>query len=154
VVRGRVRRDPLRQPWLGGQAGAQGPPGIETDRFVALRSHYLFESQFTTAGIAGTHEKGGIEGEVGRFRRTHLVPVPEVADLAELNAVLLAGCEADLRRRIVGRGMTVGEAWRIERPRLRPLPDESFDATEAATPRVDAKSLVTVRQNRYSGSTV
>jgi transposase len=128
----------------------KGRRRIETDRFIALRSHYLFESQFTTPGIAGAHEKGGIEGEVGRFRRNHLVPVPEVADLAELNRLLLAGCEADLRRRIVGRDMTIGEAWAAERPRLRPLPVEPFDATETATPRVDAKSLVTVRQNRYS----
>jgi len=128
----------------------KGRRRIETDRFVALRSHYLFESQFTTPGIEGAHEKGGIEGEVGRFRRNHLVPVPEVADLAELNRLLLAGCEADLRRRIVGREMTVGEAWQLERPLLRPLPAEPFDATESATPRVDAKSLVTIRQNRYS----
>ena len=32
----------------------------------------------------------------------------------------------------------------------RPLPADAFDAAETATPRVDAKSLVTVRQNRYS----
>jgi transposase len=128
----------------------KGRRRVETDRFVALRSHYLFESQFTTPGIAGAHEKGGIEGEVGRFRRNHLVPVPEIADLAELNRLLLAGCEADLRRRIVGREATVGEAWAQERPLLRPLPAEPFDASETATPRVDAKSLVTVRQNRYS----
>jgi transposase len=128
----------------------KGRRRVETDRFVALRSHYLFESQFTTPGIEGAHEKGGVEGEVGRFRRNHLVPVPEAGDLAELNAVLLAGCEADLGRRIVGRDMTVGEAWALERPLLRPLPAEPFDATETAAPRVDAKSLVTVRQNRYS----
>jgi transposase len=128
----------------------KGRRRVETDRFIALRSHYLFESQFTTPGIAGAHEKGGIEGEVGRFRRNHLVPVPEVADLAELNRLLLAGCEADLSRRIVGRDIPVGEAWAAERPLLRPLPVEPFDATETATPRVDAKSLVTVRQNRYS----
>jgi transposase len=30
---------------------------VESDRFVALRSHYLFESAFTLAGIAGAHEK-------------------------------------------------------------------------------------------------
>jgi transposase len=52
----------------------------ETDRFIALRSHYLFDSAFTLAGLEGAHEKGGVEGEVGRFRRNHLVPVPEVAD--------------------------------------------------------------------------
>jgi transposase len=128
----------------------RGRRRVETDRFIALRSHYLFCSQFTTPGIQGAHEKGGVEGEVGRFRRNHLVPVPAVADLAELNARLLAGCEADLRRRIVGRSETVGEAWAVERPRLRALPREAFDASETAAPRVDAKSLVTVRQNRYS----
>ena len=53
----------------------KGRRRLETDRFVALRSHYLFESQFTTPGIQGAHEKGGVEGEVGRFRRNHLVPV-------------------------------------------------------------------------------
>jgi hypothetical protein len=128
----------------------RGRRRVETDRFIALRSHYLFASEFTTPGLAGAHEKGGVEGEVGRFRRNHLVPVPAVASLAELNALLLAGCEADLRRRIVGRSETVGEAWAVERPLLRALPAEPFDATEAAAPRVDAKSLVTIRQNRYS----
>ena len=81
----------------------QGRRRVETDRFVALRSHYLFASEFTTPGLEGAHEKGGVEGEVGRFRRNHLVPVPAVATWRELNALLLAGCEADLRRRIVGR---------------------------------------------------
>ena len=128
----------------------KGRRRIESDRFVALRSHYLFASQFTTPGIEGAHEKGGVEGEVGRCRRNHLVPVPVVADLAELNALLLAGCEADLGRRIDGRPGTVGEAWRVERPLLLALPGEPFDSAETAAPRVDQKSLVTIRQNRYS----
>jgi transposase len=42
----------------------RGRRRIETDRFVALRSRYLFESQFATPGIQGAHENGGIEGEV------------------------------------------------------------------------------------------
>jgi hypothetical protein len=128
----------------------RGRRRAETDRFIALRSHYLFESQFTTVGIEGAHEKGGVEGEVGRLRRNHLVPVPAVADLAELNVMIRAGCEADLRRRIVGREETVGEAWAVERPLLRTLPAERYDASETVSPRVDQKSLVTVRQNRYS----
>jgi len=128
----------------------KGRRRVESDRFVALRSHYLFASQFTTPGIEGAHEKGGVEGEVGRFRRNHLVPVPRVADLAELNAMLLGGCERDLGRRIDGRPGTVGEAWAAERPLLVVLPAEPFDACEAAAPRVDQKSLVTIRQNRYS----
>jgi transposase len=126
----------------------RGRRRVATDRFVALRSHYLFASEFTTPGPEGAHEKGGVEGEVGRVRRNHLVPVPAVADLAELNALILAGCESDLARRIVGRQVT--EAWATERPLLRALPAEPFDAAETAAPRVDARSLVTVRQNRYS----
>jgi transposase len=128
----------------------KGRRRVESDRFVALRSHYLFASQFTTPGLEGAHEKGGVEGEVGRYRRSHLVPVPQLRDLAELNALLLTGCEADLGRRIDGRRVTVGEAWATERPLLLALPAEAFDACETATPRVDAKSLVTIRQNRYS----
>ena len=128
----------------------RGRRRVETDRFVALRSHYLFVSAFTTPGIEGAHEKGGVEGEVGRFRRNHLVPVPSFASLAQLNEQLLADSAADFERRIVGRRVTVGEQWALERPLLRALPGEPFDASETAAPRVDAKSLVTVRQNRYS----
>jgi transposase len=128
----------------------KGRRRVESDRFVAMRSHYLFASEFTTPGVEGAHEKGGVEGEVGRFRRNHLVPVPSFPDLAALNAWLIGCCEQDLRRRIVGRQVTVGEAFATERPLLQALPAEAFDATETATPRVDSKSLVTVRQNRYS----
>lgn len=62
-----------------------GRDRVENERFIALRSHYRFDSFFCLAGIDGAHEKGGVEGEVGRFRRAHLVPVPDVADLDELN---------------------------------------------------------------------
>jgi transposase len=122
----------------------------ETDRFIALRSHYLFDSAFTLVGLQGAHEKGGVEGEVGRLRRNHLVPIPEVTDLAELNRLIRAGCEADLERTITGRNESVGEALARERPLLRPLPAEPFDTAEPSSVRVDSKALVTVRQNRYS----
>src|SRR5713226_6580801 len=46
----------------------------ETARFVAFRSHWNFVASFCTPGEG--HEKGGVEGEVGTFRRNHLVPVP------------------------------------------------------------------------------
>jgi transposase len=128
----------------------KGRRRVESDRFVALRSHYLFVSAFMTPGIEGAHQKGGVEGEVGRHRRNHLVPVPQVVDLAELNGMLLAGCETDFARRIDGRPVSVGESWAVERPLLLGLPAERYDACESAAPRVDAKSLVTIRQNRYS----
>lgn len=80
----------------------------ESDRFVALRSHYEFDSFFCIPGEEGAHEKGGVEGEVGRFRRNHLVPVPRVRSVAQLNAKLAAADRADEARHIAGRQMTVG----------------------------------------------
>jgi transposase len=127
----------------------RGRRRIETDRFVALRSHYLFDSSFTRPGREGAHEKGGVEGEVGRFRRNHLVPVPEVASLRELNGLIEDACFDDLGRQIAGRQVTVAEAFRVERRALRELP-AWYDTAELASPRVDAKALVTIRQNHYS----
>ena len=49
-----------------------------------------------------------------------------------------------------GRRVTVGEALDSERRLLNSLPRERFDTAEQATPRVDSKAMVTVRQNRYS----
>jgi transposase len=128
----------------------KGRRRVESDRFVALRSHYLFESRFTLPGEQGAHEKGGVEGEVGRFRRRHLVPVPEVQSLQELNELIAAGFIGDLKRTIRGHDETVGQALSAEGALLRALPEEAFDAREQTTPRVDSKALVTVRQNRYS----
>jgi len=128
----------------------RGRRRVEQDRFVALRSHYLYESVFTRPGKEGAHEKGGVEGEGGRFRRRNLVPVPKVATLKQLNDLLADACFRELKRRIAGRAETVGEALGLERPLLRELPVEEFDASEQASPRVDAKALVTIRQNRYS----
>lgn len=129
----------------------KGRRRVESDRFVALRSHYMFESVFCQTGQRGAHEKGGVEGDgVGRFRRRHLVPLPEIGSLAELNERLEEACWTDLERTIRGRRVTVGEALDSERRLLNALPRERFDTAEQATPRVDSKAMVTVRQNRYS----
>lgn len=128
----------------------RGRRRIEQDRFVAFRSHYGFQASYTTPGEGGAHEKGGIEGEVGRFRRRWLVPVPEVSSWSELNDYLHRCCTLDLDRRIQGREETVGQAAARERPKLRPLPAEPFDLSEVGTALVDSKSRITVRTNRYS----
>ena len=72
---------------------------------MAFRSHWRFAAEFCTPGEG--HEKGGIEGESGYFRRNHLVPVLQVADLDALNAVLLTGCRADEARVLDGRTQSV-----------------------------------------------
>lgn len=128
----------------------KGRDRIESDRFVALRSHFGFESFFCQPGIKGSHEKGGVEGEVGRFRRRHLVPVPRVASMAELNELLMAGAAKDDGRHIAQRRISVAEHFALEADTLRPLPDEHFDVSVMASHRVDHKSRVSVRACLYS----
>jgi transposase len=120
----------------------------ETARFIAFRSHWRFESSFCTPGEG--HEKGGIENEVGTFRRNHWVPVPRARDLAELNAQLLAACRADEARMLAGRTQPIGVALRSERDHLLPLAEEGFDLTEVCFPVVDRLGRVRVRTNAYS----
>jgi transposase len=128
----------------------KGRRRVESDRFVALRSHYGFDSSFCLTGVRGAHEKGGVESEVGRFRRRHLVPVPRVESLGELNERLAEACWADLDRTIVGRREPVGVMLARERALLADLPPEPHCVAEEASPRVDSKAMITVRQNRYS----
>lgn len=127
-----------------------GRERIENPRFIALRSTYGFDSFFCLPGLEGAHEKGGVEGEVGRFRRRHLVPVPDFADLAELNSYMALADAKDDARRITGRIETVGAAAARELPGLRALPQEVFDPAASLSCRVDARARVCVRQSYYS----
>ena len=122
----------------------------ESQRWVAFRSFYRLEVFYCRPGVEGAHEKGGVEGEVGRFRRTHLVPVPEVDSLAELNERILAADAADLRRRIGQRLRTVADDLTVEQAVLRPLPAEVFPTGLVLSPRVDRYAQVSVRQCVYS----
>ncbi len=122
----------------------------ETEQFKLLRSHYRFDSFFCEPGIGGAHEKGGVEGEIGRFRRNHLVPVPHVGSVAELNERVAAADVADDRRFISGRSIRVGDLFAAEATKLMDLAVEPFDPALLLRPRVDSKSRVCVRQNHYS----
>lgn len=44
-----------------------------------------------------------MEGEIGRFRRRHLVPVPKADSLAELNELITAADDVDNARFLAGR---------------------------------------------------
>ena len=146
-VPGRIRYDNLTSAV---KKVLVGRDRTETDRFIALRSHYGFDAFFCIPGQSGAHEKGGVEGEVGRFRRRHLTPVPKVADMAAFDALLAAADRRDDARRIEGRRDTVGQAFAAERPSLRALPAEPFEAAVALWAKVDAKARICVRQRWYS----
>ena len=120
----------------------------ETVRFVTFRSHWRFAAEFCTPGEG--HEKGGVEDEVGYFRRNHLVPVPAVADLDALNALLLAGCRADEARVLNGRSQTVGAAMAEERLHLLPRAAEGYALAETLFAIVDKQGCITVKTNFYS----
>jgi transposase len=120
----------------------------ETARFIAFRSHWRFSSEFCSPYEA--HEKGGIEGEAGYFRRNHWVPIPKARDLAEFNAQLLAACRADERRLIAGRSESVGSLMIDERAHLLPLAEQGFELADILFPRVDGLGCVRVRTNLYS----
>jgi transposase len=122
----------------------------EATRWIAFRSWAGLDAFYCLPGIDGAHEKGGVEGEVGRFRRNHLVPVPETRSLAELNALIDQWDRDEDARRVGSRVRTVGEYFAVEQPLLRPLPVEVFETGRMFTPRVDRQSRITVRMNQYS----
>jgi transposase len=126
----------------------QGHRREETARFIAFRSHWKFESVFCTPGEG--HEKGGVEGEAGYFRRNHWVPIPQAKDLEDLNEQLLAACYEDEQRKIAGRELTVGQAVLAEKEHLLSLAEEGFDLGEVSFPKVDGMGRVRVRTNFYS----
>jgi len=127
-----------------------GRTRVESQRWVLFRSHYGFDVFYCRPGKDGAHEKGGVEVEGGRFRRNHLVPMPKVVSLTELNALLAAADTKDDRRRLEGRTVTVGTDFALEAPLLRPLPGEAFETGTTLTPRVDRHARVSVRQVHYS----
>jgi transposase len=147
AVPGRIRYDNLKPAVV---RVLRGRDRAEAERFIALRSHYGFDSFFCIPGRQGAHEKGGVEGEIGRFRRRHLVPVPAAGSLAALNQLIAAGDMVDDGRVILGRPVTVAAAFAAEQPAMLPLPAEPFDAARLLQARVDGRARVCVRQNYYS----
>lgn len=148
VPTGKVRYDNLRAAVA--QVLGFCRQRVEADRWVAFRSHYGLNALYCQPGIRGAHAKGGVEGQIGWFRRNHLVPVPGVATIAELNEMIDQWDQADEARRIRSRPRTVGEYFAAEQPLLAPLPDEPFETGRLFTPRVDRYSQICVRTNRYS----
>jgi transposase len=128
----------------------QGRQRQENERWVLFRSHYGFDAFYCQPGIAGAHEKGGVEGEVGWFRRNRLSPMPVVESLDELNDRIRVWEAQDERRRINDRIHTIGQDFETEQPFLAPLPAEEFDPGLVLTPRVDRSSMITVRMVKYS----
>ena len=130
------------------KASLGGHQRVEQAGFAAFRSHYLFESYFCNP--AQGHEKGGVEHGVGYGRRNFLVPLPEVASFTELNAYLLAQCQADEARTVKGEGQCIRDAWQAEKDYLLPLPATAYACCTTHQVTLTAYSQVVFETNRYS----
>jgi transposase len=119
-----------------------------TQRFIALRSHYLFTSRF--CNVASGNEKGHVENSVKRAERTYLTPLPQVNSLDLLNQHLLQWTERDLQRIDKDSGKTYAQLFQEEQKKFRPLPETPFAACVSNPIRIDKRSTVPHDQSRYS----
>ena len=119
-----------------------------TQRFIALRSHYLFGSRF--CNVASGNEKGHVENSVKRAERTYLTPLPQVNTLDALNQHLSQWTQRDLQRTDKDSGKTYGQLFQEEQKHFRPLPETPFAACVCNAIRIDKRATVPHGQSRYS----
>ncbi len=122
----------------------------EHPRWADFRRHFSITPFYCEPGLRGAHEKGGVEGQVGYWRRNYLTPVPRVDSLNELNDAFAGFEETEENRRIGMRIRTIGQDFAREAPLLLPLPEAPFETGLALNPRVDRYGMVAVRVCRYS----
>jgi len=118
-----------------------------TDGFLKLQSHYLFKEYFCR--VRRPNEKGVVEGVVKFARSNFLVPVPQVKDLDELNAMLAQKCREDLKRRLRGKGGAKSELLKEDQAAFLELPVSRFDACRKQPTRANSLSLVRFDGNDY-----
>src|ERR1035437_9663278 len=119
-----------------------------TEGFKQLLSHYLFDHHFCL--VRRANEKGVVEGVVKFTRLNFFVPVPQVRDLAELNARLSAQCRADLERRLWGQKRTKKQLLVEDQAAFRELPLIPFAACRTAGTIANSEALVRFDTNDYS----
>src|ERR671939_1574480 len=123
-----------------------------TRAFAELQSHYLFLDRFGRPGKG--NDKGKVEGLVGYVRRNVLVPIPQVASFAELNAHLEQRCLDRLAHRLRGHAESIGERLERDLAALQALPTSPYEACERKAARVSSLALVRYDRNDYSVPTI
>lgn len=116
--------------------------------FIALRSHYLFDSRF--CNVDSGHEKGRVENLVKLAQKDFLAGAPSFNDLDELNAYLETCCIKDLERQAPQSEKTRGELLAEETAYLLPLPKSDFEACVRRSTFVTKQALVQHETNFYS----
>lgn len=119
-----------------------------TRAFTELVSHYLFRDRFGRP--AKGNDKGKVEGLVKFSRANFMVPIPQVASFAALNAMLEERCRSR-QGECAGRYTeTIGERLVADTVALRRLPAVPLEPCEKRAGRVSSMALVRYRTNDYS----
>lgn len=117
-------------------------------RYAALASHYLFTPKFCRPATAT--EKPRVENRVYDLERQWATPVPQVKDLAALNAHLRVCCLAARERPCGGNTAPVAERFVADRAASLPVPEVVFDACVVQPGQVDKYQTVRFDTNAYS----
>lgn len=117
-------------------------------RYQALASHFRFEPLFCL--VRRPQEKPCVEGRVQFMQQNWATPVPQVKDLAELNAHLRACCLRERERTQQGQTESIGIRFAREQAAALPLPERSFDACVTRPAQVDKYQLIHFDRNQYS----
>jgi len=119
-----------------------------TQGFLQLKSHYLFAHH--CCRVARGNEKGVVEGLVKFTRLNFFVPVPQVRDLAELNAFLRQRCQEDQARQLRRQSGTKAHLLKGDQAAFLPLPAAPFAACRKVSTTASSLSLVRFDRNDYS----
>ena len=117
----------------------QGSDREEQEQFIALRTHYLYESTFCRP--ARGNEKGGVENAAKQVVKKFFVPYPDFDSFEELNLYLHNECVKLLEK---------NSKWEAEKAALRPLPITRFDGARYKEVKVNSYAMVQLETNRYS----
>lgn len=126
----------------------QGRQRQEQEGFRKFKAYHTFEARFCNP--ASGHEKGGVEGLVGFARRNYMVPVPEAANLDELNEKILRQCLAYGSHTMAGREHNVDTLYEEEKGFLLTQPEVTYSNVQPYEARSDKYATVMVDKNRYS----
>ncbi len=121
----------------------------ESDLFKAFRMHYGFGAAF--ANPDSGHEKGNVEGKVGRVRRNLFVPVPKVGSLKAFNEGLLAQCDkCPEEEGHYQKQLSWAQLLEADRLALMPLPAVPFDAVDRVACKTVGHGKVTIGRTKDS----
>ncbi len=87
---------------------------------------------------------------VGFARRNYMVPMPEAANIDELNEKILQQCLAYGSHTMAGREQSVDTLYEEEKNSLLPQPEAAYSNIQPNDGRADKYATVMVDNNRYS----